>query len=299
MTLPTTRQEKVLRHVDRRGVGLEIGSSYNSIAAKRDGYNVQFIDHATREQLVAKFRHHDVDVDSIEEVDFIWNGEDYATLTGRPKSYDWIIASHIIEHTPDLIGFLNSCDAVLKDEGVLSLAVPDKRYCFDRHRPLTGLARVIDSHHQKNTRHTLGTLAEAHLNAVTKGGDLGWAAGNPYECEFIHSPETVRELVRQAAETTAYIDHHAWCFVPHSFRLLLNDLHLLGLTQLREVDFSPTEGHEFFVTLGRRGTGSGLSRDDLVRHVDRELAEVAMAVAAPAPRRPLWIRLARRFLGRK
>src|SRR5262245_42405099 len=82
-----TRQEKVLRHVDKGGVGLEIGSSYNSIAAKRDGYNVQVIDHATREELISKFRHHRVDVDSIAEVDFVWQGEDYAALTGRPKAY--------------------------------------------------------------------------------------------------------------------------------------------------------------------------------------------------------------------
>ena len=42
-------------------------------------------------------------------------------------------------------------------------------------------------------------------------------------------------MLRQAIETTEYIDHHAWCFVPHSFRLMLHDLHLLGLTELREV----------------------------------------------------------------
>ena len=40
----------------------------------------------------------------------------------------------MIEHTPDLIAFLADCDAVLKDTGVLSLVIPDKRYSFDRFR---------------------------------------------------------------------------------------------------------------------------------------------------------------------
>jgi hypothetical protein len=45
------------------------------------------------------------------------------------------------------------------------------------------------------------------------------------------------------------LDVHAWCFTPASFRLLIHDLNLLGLTTLQPVDAFPTEGHEFFVAL--------------------------------------------------
>ena len=80
-----------------------------------------------------------------EEVDFLWDGRPYVELIGRRHAYDWIIGSHVLEHTTDLLGFLNDCDSLLKKGGVLSLVVPDKRYCFDRFRPLTDVGRVIDA----------------------------------------------------------------------------------------------------------------------------------------------------------
>ena len=127
-TVPFSRKEKGLRHIDKNGDGVEIGPSHSPIAPKRDGYKVQIIDHATREQLIEKYKSHDVQLDNIEEVDYVWSGESYISLTGKKKFHDWIIASHVIEHTPDLIGFLNDCDSILKDDGVISLVIPDMRY---------------------------------------------------------------------------------------------------------------------------------------------------------------------------
>lgn len=69
--------------------------------------------------MITKYKDHHVNLNNIEEVDFVWRDENYSELTGKSKYYDWIIASHVIEHTPDLIGFLNDCDAILKDEGVI------------------------------------------------------------------------------------------------------------------------------------------------------------------------------------
>ncbi len=145
-----SREEKILRHIDKNGYGIEIGPSHNPIAAKKDGYKTHIIDHMSREQLIVKYEDHSVNLHNIEEVDFVWKGERYSELTGKTQYYDWIIASHIIEHTPDFIGFLNDCDAILKDDGVISLVVPDKRYCFDHYRPITGISKIIDSHFQKS-----------------------------------------------------------------------------------------------------------------------------------------------------
>jgi hypothetical protein len=69
-----------------------------------------------------------------------------------------------------------------------------------------------------------------------------------------------------------YEDVHNWCFVPHSFRLLVNDLYVLGYTKMREVSFHPTEGCEFYVALGRHGKGPPMSRYELLETIDAELA---------------------------
>jgi predicted SAM-dependent methyltransferase len=269
-----TRKERVLRFIDRGGMGVEIGPSHGPIAPKREGFRVHIVDHATREQLVHKYRADPVALDNIEEVDFVWQGQSYVELTGRPNGYDWVIASHVIEHTPDLIRFLADCDSLLKDRGVLALVVPDKRLCFDRFRPITGLARVIDAHVAGNTIHSQGAAAEYFMNVVSKDGLGGWDESRAGEYRFYHSEKDALEGMRAIRERKAYLDIHNWCFVPHSFRLILEDLHTLGYTRLREVAFEPTQEFEFYVALGRHGTGPGLSRMEMLRAIDEEQAAV-------------------------
>jgi 2-polyprenyl-3-methyl-5-hydroxy-6-metoxy-1,4-benzoquinol methylase len=267
---PPSRRKRVLSNISKRGLGVEIGPSIDPIAPKREGYRVHIIDHVDRQALIAKYIDDPVELDLIEEVDFVWRGESYLELTGRPKQYDWIIASHVIEHTPDLVAFLVDCDSILKDDGVLSLVIPDKRYVFDRFRPVTGLARVVDAHVTGRREPSAGAVAEHHLYAVLKGRLLGWWQDAPGDYSAIHTTADTRALLDDPSG--AYKDVHNWCFVPHSFRLLVEDLHALGYTRFREVSFHPTEGCEFYVTLGRRGAGPGVPRDELLRAVERELA---------------------------
>src|SRR5690606_19409090 len=96
----------------------------------------------------------------------------------------------------DLIGFLNDCDSVLRDDGVLSLAVPDKRRCFDYFRPMTGLAKVLDHHFQKCTKHTPGTIIEHNLNFCTRDNNSIWNASTVGGIFRLgHSLEQIVELL--------------------------------------------------------------------------------------------------------
>ncbi len=123
-----TREEIILKHIKRNGRGLEIGPGCAPIAPKKRGFRVHVLDHCDKNALIEKYRPHGINLENIEEVDFVWDGRPYVELIGRRHVYDWIIGSHVLEHTTDLIGFLNDCDSLLKKDGVLSLAVPDKRY---------------------------------------------------------------------------------------------------------------------------------------------------------------------------
>lgn len=265
------REEKILQHINKNGIGIEIGPSHRPIASKNEGYNVHVIDHMSREQLIKKYKNHGVDLDKIEEVDFVWHGESYRELTGKYKYYDWIIASHVIEHTPDLIGFLNDCDEILKDDGVISLVVPDKRYCFDHYRPITGISRIIDSHFHTSNINTPGTVAEYFLNVVSKSGKIAWDSKTIGEYSFVHSVEDTLRGMKSVMDENAYMDVHSWCFVPHSFRLMIQDLFSLGLISAKELSFYPTTGSEFYITLGRSGQGVNKPRLELLEIIETEL----------------------------
>lgn len=279
---PTMDRKALIRSfIDVSGRGLEIGPSHNAITPKREGYKVEIVDHAGRAALVEKYRPHGVDVDSIEEVDHVWNGTSYSELTGHRKFYDWIIASHVIEHVPDMIGFLKDCDAVMRDGGVLSLAVPDKRYCFDRFRALTGVHSLIDAHMTGMQNHSPGRVADYFLNVVQLSGRIAWDANHALgksigEMGFVHGVEDAKSGIRAVAESNAYLDIHAWCFTPSSFRLLVEDLHQLGFSPLREAHFHSTAGGEFYMALSSDGAGPQVERFELLRRVDAEMAECAI-----------------------
>jgi predicted SAM-dependent methyltransferase len=273
------RIKKLLEHVDRARPGVEIGPSYNPAAPKKDGFDVAIIDHISQAELREKYSDEDVDIDNIEEVDFIWRGEPYAELTGKPNHYGWVIASHVIEHSPNLVGFLNECDSLLAEDGVLSLAVPDRRYCFDYYRPLSGISRVIDAHLEDRVIHTAGTVLENLLYGVRQKGKTAWGEGETGSKELLNDTQSVVSNLQQFWELKEYRDSHAWCFVPHSFRLLIHDLHLMGLIQLQEVGFHPSSGCEFTITLGRKGRSSGLSRLEMMDAMDREIRQPQGRVA--------------------
>jgi len=69
-------------------------------------------------------------------------------------TFDAFIASHVIEHTTDLIGFLDTAETLLCPSGIVILAIPDKRYCFDYFRPLTTTGEVLCASASRRSRHT-------------------------------------------------------------------------------------------------------------------------------------------------
>lgn len=109
------------------------------------------------------------------------------------------------------------------------------------------------------------------MSTVSRADQIAWGKNTTGEYKLIHSQEEAVQGMKKVLDEGAYLDLHAWCFVPHSFRLIVHDLHALGLCPFQEVGFFPTRGCEFFVTLGRNGTGSGKTRLELLAALDAEL----------------------------
>jgi len=275
-----SRTSRILEHINVDGRGIEIGPCHSPVAPKRKGFRVETIDHLDKEGLLRKYAGQKINTDNIEEVDFVWRGESYAELTGRQHYYDWVIASHVIEHTPDLVAFINQCDDILAQEGVLSLVVPDKRYCFDKYRPISSLAHVVDRHLSGAVQHSPGAVAEYYLNVVRCDGEDAWDASTTGQYTFSHPSEAGLKNYSAALGAGEWLDVHAWCFVPHSFRLLIQDLYGLGLIKLKELSFHSTVGCEFYMTLSREGAGMPMSRMAMLQEVELELMGHSQGIPA-------------------
>ncbi len=273
------RARRILAAVDLSGLGLEIGASYNPLLPKRSGARIEIVDHATREELVTKYRAlgiPDEQVNQIEEVDYVSGGGSFVEAIGRTSAYDFIIGSNVIEHMVDLIAFLQDVDALLKPGGRLSLSVPDLRFCFDLLRPVTSISDVIDAHHYPTRFHTAGTLLEYTTYSCMRDEDIAWLPEDERPVRFRWPEADSRKLIQQGLDQAEYHDAHRWTFTPSSFALLIQDLRELGYHSLVQIDSEPPIGFEFFVTLGHSDKPApARDRLELLQQVRSELALVA------------------------
>ncbi|HEY6619115.1 MAG TPA: methyltransferase domain-containing protein [Steroidobacteraceae bacterium] len=250
------RLEKLLFGIDRTARLLEVGPSHNPVAPKADGWHSFVLDHASQEDLRKKYQGHDVAHERIEPVDFVWTGGPIhdAVPNILHGSFNACVASHVLEHLPDPIGFFASLDRLLTGDGIVSLAVPDKRYCFDYFRPLTLAPGWIEAFEHKSTRHSRRSALEAGAYLMSNGDRSAWGQFDKMRVRLCGELEQAKRNADAAAQSDseAYVDCHAWCFTPSSFELLVLELGSLGLIGFRIAKLFPTEGCEFVVSL-RKG----------------------------------------------
>lgn len=251
------RAAVLLDGIDRSARLLEVGASYSPVAPRADGWNTAIVDHAPREALARKYAGEpDVWVERIEEVDFIWSEGTLADAVpaARHGMFDVLVASHMIEHTPDLIGFFSAAQAILQPKGAIVLAVPDKRYCFDYFRPISLTHDVLEAHEVGRTRHTRRTAFAHHAYTILNGGVGAWGQHALGDLRFPHSFSVAMAKLRAMPneQDSPYVDLHGWTFTPSSFQLILLELARLTLCDWQVQRITPALGCEFHVRL-RRG----------------------------------------------
>lgn len=282
-------REKALQYCNIKGKGLEIGPSFNPILPKREGYDIEILDHLNREALIQKYAN-DPNVpdnleDIIEEVDYVWHGEPYTELISKDR-FDYIISSHLIEHVPNLIEHLRDCSQLLKDGGEYFLIVPDKRYTFDYFRPLTSTKDVVDAFEFKRSNHSKGALIEYLTNVVMNRGRIAWNKNqetNEADFTLIHPMPFVKQLADAYNDAHMYHDIHAGVFTPTSFLLLLQDLYEFNYIDflVTEIEASPTK-FEFYALLKKadKGCGKTYDRIELLKKIQEEYIEAIQRVGS-------------------
>ena len=262
--------------IDIGGVGIEIGPSYNPLAPKAQGFKVETVDYLGAEGLRQKYAGNpNVRTELIEEVDYVLDGtKSLSDAIGKTSFYDYIIASHVIEHVPDMLAFLKSCETLLKPDGVLLLAVPDKRHCFDVLQPLSTTGGVLQAHLERHTRPTPGAVFDDRAYNAVRDGQIGWPIGADGKLAFFAGLHDAIGSFRAAQREQAYVDVHVWRFVPSSFRLIVRDLHEIGEVGLKERTFHDSVGNEFYLTLSKTGGGCPVGRLALASAAIAEQARI-------------------------
>ena len=273
------RKEQLLRHIDlRHGPGVEIGPLDKPIVAVSEA-SMLYVDHASTEELRAKY-HDDphVSIDEIVPIDVRWADRRLSeSLEGRGP-VRWVVASHVIEHVPDPAGWLGQIAEVLVPGGILSLAIPDGRFCFDAKRRTTDVSELIAAALSARTRPTVSSTYDFWARMTAVDPVEAWE-GRRSALEPDHEALAL-EKCHQAITSSEYQDIHCSVFTPQSFVEAFDVLMRLDIVPWYLVrDLRPTERGqiEFFVSLER--LPAALEPDER-RHL--QSASVASALASVA-----------------
>ncbi len=241
---------------------MEVGPSLNPVIPKRLGYNVTIVDHADQATVSEKYESQGLDVSKIEHVDIVWAGDKLSETTAE-RDFRAIVACHMIEHTPDFIGFLQDCTELLASDGKLFLIVPDRRFCFDFLHASSDVAKVIEDHSQKRIRHSFGSLFRNSTNVVASVDGSTTIAWGPHKIDNIAfangDPHIALDSSITHSKTGEYVDSHENYFTPLSFVHLIEELRYLGFIELSVTLVSRARGCEFLIILMKAPEKSSLS----------------------------------------
>jgi SAM-dependent methyltransferase len=274
--------------------GLEIGPLAAPRVHKNQG-SVFYVDHADVEGLRRKYAA-DPDMRNrlaeILEVDYVVVGNQGIYETVAPDApFDYVIASHLIEHIPDPVSWFAEVANTLRVGGILSLLIPDKRYCFDVNRRTTDISEIVDAHLRRLRQPSFRQAYDFISKEITGMVDTAaiWAGTTDY-ADVVRSdvpdPDVAAfELCQTMADSDEFVDVHCHVFTPDSFLELYEKLARIGLIDFEVAYFAPTEVDtlEFFVSLRR--LEPALDRADMRRRQLDSVRRVRAQTPADLPSR--------------
>lgn len=190
-----------------RGHGIEIGALHNPLQVA-DDLQVRYVDRLSKWELYEHYpelRNH-----KLVEVDVIDNGETLEKI--EANSQNFVIANHFLEHCQDPIATLKNFGRVLIADGIIYMAIPDKRVTFDQDRAPTPLDHLIEDYQLGSERsrdqhyREWVTLVEPHFDRRYQGEGAIEARvkelkNQGYSIHFhVWSPGDIRELIEYCIE---------------------------------------------------------------------------------------------------
>ncbi len=170
------------------GEGIEIGALHNPLRLPRS-CRVRYVDNVPAGEASRRF--HDVRSKRLVGVDILDDGERLGRIPDGSQSF--VVANHFLEHCQNPIGAFRNMMRVLKDGGILYLAIPDKRYTFDKDRPSTPFEHLLQDDLEGPER-----SRRQHLEEWTR------------LVEGLKDDAVVRSRIDELIRTGLNIHYHVW-----------------------------------------------------------------------------------------
>lgn len=208
------RRERLARKY-LKGEGLEIGALHRPLRFPRNA-RVKYVDRIGRQESIRKFP--ELDAIEIVKVDHI---DDGFVLSSIPaSSQNFVIANHVLEHTPNPIQVLKNWARILTPGGVLFISVPIAEKCFDKGRSLTTLEHLIKDFELSN-QNDHAQMMRRNAEHLREWIDV--SERNLYkERHPDYEHPSAQEIGKRIASTEIeHIEIHFHTFSLHSYQRLL------------------------------------------------------------------------------
>ncbi len=236
------------------GRGLEIGPLCSPIV-RRDEGDVLYADFLSTDELRRQHAENPaIDKQAIVDVDVVLAGKSLDEALAPFAPLDYVIASHVFEHIANPIRWLQQLSGALRAGGMISLAIPDKRYTFDYLRVPTRLSEMIANYHLGVDFPTAVQALDNNLNVVKLDARAAWdGTVDEAALERYFSPQVAIEYWQATIAKGVFADCHCTVWTYEHFLASFAELRRLGLTDLEIVrSHAPARySIEFFATLRR------------------------------------------------
>jgi hypothetical protein len=224
------RNRRILGPVDvSTRIGLEIGPLNNPLVTKDQG-PVLYVDFADTQTVRAKPYDSSINPADIVDIDIVWDHRPLIECVGR--RVDYVVAAHVIEHVPDIVGWLQDVRGVIRETGWLGLAIPDRRFTFDYARKESTVGEMVEAYLLRYRTPSIRQVFDHCHLAVQNDVELAWeAVQNPAALPSL-TDKALALAYDQAVEISAhprYIDSHCWVFTPLDFLAKMATLAKLSL----------------------------------------------------------------------
>jgi hypothetical protein len=236
-------------------LGIEIGGLDKPLVVRSDltkGSEILYADHLSTEGLRKKYKADPtVDLNALVEVDIVnESGQFSSSLNGR--LVDYVVASHVVEHVPNPIQWLQMLFEILRPGGFVFLVVPDKRFTFDFQRPPTTFGEILESYLCDKKAPSVRDVFDHHSSAVMIDGGRVWKGVlGKEELVPLASNKDAFKYAQEVHKDGVYHDVHVSIFTPLSFFSIIERLIDTNLLMLEIIGFRDTSINdiEFFVCL--------------------------------------------------
>jgi SAM-dependent methyltransferase len=263
--------------------GLEIGPLAAPRVRKSEG-DILYVDHTDAEGLRRKYATNSVlkdYLDQIVDIDrVIGDGVGIDEAVAEEAPFDYVIASHLIEHIPDPVTWLSDIAKILRPSGILSLVIPDKRFTFDINRRTSEIGDLVDAYLRRLHKPSFKQAYDFISKEITEMVDPAavWAGAVDFAGVVrsdVPDPDVAAlQLCRTIQSSDQYVDLHCNVFTPESFLDLFERLARLGLIEFEVAHFVSTEVDQLEFHVSLRLTDATLDRNSTL---ERQIAAVHRA----------------------